>query len=39
MCLNVGLSKEFWAEVVNIVVYLVNMSPCTTIDLKTPREV
>jgi len=39
MRLNAGLSKEFWAEVVNTAVYLVNRSPSTAIDLKTPQEV
>ena len=36
MRLNAGLSKEFWAEAVNTAVYLVNRSPSTAIDLKTP---
>ena len=39
MRLNVSLLKEFWAKVVNTTVYLVNRSPSTAIDLKTPQEV
>ena len=38
MLLNVGLSKDFWAEVVNHASYLVNQSPSTAIGLKTPEE-
>ncbi|GKV46880.1 hypothetical protein SLEP1_g53841 [Rubroshorea leprosula] len=38
MLSNAGLSKDFWAEVVNHVNYLVNQSPSTTIGLKTPEE-
>jgi len=38
MHLNIGLSKIFWAEAINIVVYLVNMSPSSVIDLKTSQE-
>jgi hypothetical protein len=36
---NAGLSRDFWAEVVNIACYLVNRSPSTSIDCKTPYEV
>ena len=39
MRLYVSLPKEFWVEVVNTVSYLVNRSPSTTIDFKTPQEV
>lgn len=39
MLFNVGLSKEFWAEVVNIVYYLINRSSSTTIDCKTLEEI
>ena len=39
MRLNAGLSKIFWVEAVNTKSYLVNRSPSTTIDLKTPQEV
>ena len=34
-----GLSDDFWAEVVNTPRYLVNRSLSTTIKLKTPKEV
>ena len=39
MLSKVGLSKCFWAEVVNTACYLVNQFPSTTIDFKTPEEV
>jgi len=39
MLSNVGLSKGFWAKVVNIVYYLINRSLSTTIDYKTLKEV
>lgn len=39
MLSNAGLSKEFWAEAVNTACYLVNRSPSTTIECKTPEEV
>ena len=39
MQLYAGLPKEFWAEVVNTASYLMNRSPSTTIDFKTPKEV
>lgn len=32
------LSKQFWAEVVMTTVYLINKSPCTVIEMKTPME-
>ena len=39
MLSNAGLSKEFWAEAVNMDCYLINRSPSIAIDLKTPIEV
>jgi hypothetical protein len=39
MLLNAKLSKDFWAEAVHTTCYLVNRSPLTTIDCKTPYEV
>ena len=39
MLSNVELSKEFWAEVVNLACYLVNESPLIPINCKTPEEV
>ena len=36
MLSNTGLSNCFWAEAVNTDCYLVNRSPSTTIDFKTP---
>ena len=34
-----GLSKHFWAEAINMAYYLVNRSPSTVIEFKTPFEV
>lgn len=39
MLSNAGLSKEFWAEVVNMACYLVNWSPSTAIELQTLVDV
>ncbi|KAH9695610.1 hypothetical protein KPL71_022838 [Citrus sinensis] len=39
MLLTANLSKHFWAEVVNTAVYLINRSPSSTLDFKTPQEV
>ena len=39
MLSNAKLSNGFLAEVVSMSVYLVNRSPATTIDCKTPNEV
>ncbi|GKV08223.1 hypothetical protein SLEP1_g19888 [Rubroshorea leprosula] len=38
MLSNAGLSKDFWAKIVNHAGYLVNRSPFTAIGLKTPEE-
>ena len=34
-----GLSKRFWAKASNIVVYLINRSPCSALNFKTPMHV
>jgi hypothetical protein len=39
MLSGVGLGKEFWAEAVGIACYLVNISPSSALDDKTPQEV
>ena len=39
MLSNAGLSKCFWAETVNTACFLVNRSPSTVINFKTPEEV
>jgi hypothetical protein len=39
MLSGVGLGKELWGEAVGIVCYLVNRSPSSTLDDKTPQEV
>ena len=39
MLLNVGLSNEFWVEVVNSICYLVNRSLSFPINCRTPEEV
>eukprot|EP00253_Pinus_taeda_P002983 PITA_02983 len=39
MLSGVGLGQEFWAEAVDIACYLVNRSPSSTLEDKTPQEV
>ena len=39
MLSNVGLSKDFWAGAVSMTCFLVNRSPSTAIELKSPEEV
>jgi hypothetical protein len=39
MLSGVGLGKELWAEAVGTACYLVNQSPSSTLDEKTPHEV
>ena len=38
MLKTVDLAKSFWAEAVNTACYVINRSPSTTINLKTPME-
>ena len=39
MLSGAGLGQEFWAEAVETTCYLVNRSPSSTLDDKTPQEV
>ena len=39
MLSNCGLSKDFWAEVINMACYIVYRTPSTAIECKTPFEV
>ncbi|KAK1423937.1 hypothetical protein QVD17_19248 [Tagetes erecta] len=39
MLFDSGLPKKFWAEAANTAVYLINRSPSTALDMKTPMEV
>ncbi|KAG9454463.1 hypothetical protein H6P81_007367 [Aristolochia fimbriata] len=38
MLSNAGLGKDFWAEATSMTCYLVNRSPSTAIECKTPEE-
>lgn len=38
MLATAGLEKQFWAEAVKTACYVINRSPSTAIDLKTPME-
>ncbi|GKA35499.1 retrovirus-related pol polyprotein from transposon TNT 1-94 [Tanacetum coccineum] len=38
MLATASLRKSFWAEVVNTAYYVINRSPSTTVELKTPME-
>ena len=39
MLFNANMSKHFWAEVVTTATYLVNRSPLSALQFKTPQEV
>ncbi len=39
MLSNAGLSKDFWAKVVNMACYFVNRFPSTVLECKTSLEV
>ena len=39
MLSNASLGKEFWAEAINIAAWLINRSPCTSIECKSPKEI
>jgi hypothetical protein len=39
MLSGVGLGKELWADTVDTTCYLVNRSPSSALDEKTPQEV
>ena len=39
MLLGAGLPKVFWGDAANTVVYLINRSPSSTLEYKTPMEV
>ena len=38
MLRTASLAKSFWAEAVRTTYYVINRSPSTTVDLKTPME-
>ena len=39
MLKTANLVKSFWAEIVKIAYYVINRSPSTAINLKTPMEI
>lgn len=39
MLADAGLAKKLWGEAVNTAVYLINRSPCSSIDFKVPEDV
>ena len=39
MISNAGLTKDFWAEAINMACYVVNRAPSTALNFKTPEEV
>ena len=39
MLSHAGLGKEFWAEAINMACYLINRSPSSAIEWKTPEKV
>ncbi|KAF3647028.1 putative agamous-like MADS-box protein AGL31-like [Capsicum annuum] len=39
VCFHTRVSKDFWFEPINTTCYLVNKSPSTTIEFKTPFEI
>ena len=38
MLAETGLGQEFWAEATSTAVYLINMTPNSTLDFKLPEE-
>ena len=39
MSLHSGLPKAFWANIINIAVYLINHGPSVLLEYKLPKEV
>ena len=39
MISNAGLTKDFWAEAINMACYIVNRAPSAALNFKTPEEV
>lgn len=39
MLFNANLSKQFWVEVVTTIAYLINRSPLSALNFKTPQEI